>query len=257
MKPTLILSCVFLLVLIACNSKNGETVESFTEEESTVNEPLTCYHHGDKGNRVLLKFSIADNMVEGEMMYALEGKDINKGTFKGTLNNGIILADYTFMSEGVISERQIAFQRTSDGWLKGFGPVVSQGNKVAFTDAEKIDFRSGLKFVEEPCDEPSYACIGSYTGVWSALKGSCVELSEEATELNPIEVQDQNNPPAYLIFADDQSSAEVYLPGREDHMLLQREGEEGNWVWKYEDYELITWKGYVLRKEGVALYGGV
>jgi hypothetical protein len=39
--------------------------------------------------------------------------------------------------------------------------------------------------------------------------------------------------------------------------MLAQKGKEGNWSWENEDLKLIQWKGYVLKKGSLAIYGGM
>ncbi len=85
----------------------------------------------------------------------------------------------------------------------------------------------------------------------------CVDLSEDAIKLNPIEVKDKGRNPAFIIFSDNKLQAELYLPENSSAVMLERKGNEGNWSWQYQDLKLIQWKGYVLKKGKLAIYGGM
>lgn len=63
---------------------------------------------------------------------------------------------------------------------------------------------------------------------------------------------------AYLVFNEDQSKAEIFLPNQKIGTILNRKGTEGNYTWTDGNYELISWKGYVLRtlKDAKPLFGG-
>jgi hypothetical protein len=51
--------------------------------------------------------------------------------------------------------------------------------------------------------------------------------------------------------------AELFLPENKNSLLLDRKGNEGNYTWQNGEWELIAWKGYVLKKGKVAVYGGM
>jgi uncharacterized membrane protein len=99
-------------------------------------------------------------------------------------------------------------------------------------------------------------CSASMGEVWSVIKNKCIYLSVAAIRLNPVEMKDKGKSPAYLIFSNDKSEAELYLPENNSTIMLERKGKEGNWTWQYQDLILIPWKGYVLKKGNLAIYGG-
>ncbi|MBA3649703.1 MAG: hypothetical protein H0W62_14365 [Chitinophagales bacterium] len=106
-------------------------------------------------------------------------------------------------------------------------------------------------------DEDKHDCIDSLGTVWSVIKNNCVDLSATATRLNPIEMKDKDKTPAFVIFSDNQSQVELYLPQNNHSVILERRGKEGNQYWEYQDLKLIQWKGYVLKKGNLAIYGGI
>lgn len=69
-------------------------------------------------------------------------KDSSSGTFNGTYSNGILLGDYSFASEGTNSVMQVAFKKTEGGFMRGFGPVNTEDNKVTFTDVNQLAYQS-------------------------------------------------------------------------------------------------------------------
>ncbi|SFH96885.1 hypothetical protein [Halpernia frigidisoli] len=63
---------------------------------------------------------------------------------------------------------------------------------------------------------------------------------------------------AYLLFNNDQSKAELFLPNAVKSKVMERKGTEGNYVWTDGTYELFQWKGYTLRtvKDKNAIFNG-
>lgn len=76
-------------------------------------------------------------------------------------------------------------------------------------------------------------------------KPGFITLDKGAVTLNS--VTDGNTDKAYLVFNEDQTKAEVFLPNMKIGTILERKGEEGNYSWTDGTYELIGWKGYVFR----------
>ena len=96
--------------------------------------------------------SQSGEQVEGELEFNNFEKDSSKGTFKGTYKNGIILADYTFQSEGTLSVAQVIFKKTADGFVRGYGDV-DLATGTHFVDLNNITYDSSVifKFSKEDC----------------------------------------------------------------------------------------------------------
>ncbi len=58
---------------------------------------------------------------------------------------------------------------------------------------------------------------------------------------------------AFLLFNDEGMKAELFLPNRDRGFVLTKTN-EGNWIGN--EYKLISWKGYVLQKNGEPIFGG-
>ncbi|MBF8455616.1 hypothetical protein IV494_00340 [Kaistella sp. G5-32] len=106
--------------------------------------------------------------------------------------------------------------------------------------------------------KPEIKSMDSAAGIemFSALKNKKVSLDKDAVTLTS--VKEGSPEKAYLIFNDDQSKVEVFLPGEKKGILYDRKGTEGNYTWTDGKNELIQWKGYVLRtlKQAIPLFNG-
>lgn len=76
--------------------------------------------------------------ISGTLVFDNYQKDSSRGTFTGTYKDGLLLADYSFQSEGMDSLMQVAFKKTDDGFVRGYGPVDAEGTH--FTDISKLEF---------------------------------------------------------------------------------------------------------------------
>ena len=92
--------------------------------------------------------------------------------------------------------------------------------------------------------------------MFSAVKNKKVNLDKDAITLTS--VKEGNSDKAYLIFNDDQSKVEVFMPKEKKGIMYDRKGTEGNYTWTDGKNELIQWKGYVLRtlKQAIPLFNG-
>ena len=58
--------------------------------------------------------------------------------------------------------------------------------------------------------------------------------------------------PAFILIDDAKSMTELFLPNSNKGIAMDKTT-EGNW--SNGDYKLIAWKGYVLQKNGQAIFG--
>lgn len=82
-----------------------------------------------------------------------------------------------------------------------------------------------------------------------------MELSTLNITLNPLKNgKKTKGNVAYILFHYTNTSAEVFFPFENKRIILNKTA-EGNW--SNRDYKLIAWKGYVIQKNGKAIFGGL
>ena len=59
---------------------------------------------------------------------------------------------------------------------------------------------------------------------------------------------------AYVLFNEDASKAEVFLPKDTASIILTRAAEGKPWI--LNDWQLVPWKGYVLKKGVIVMFSG-
>ncbi|MBF4484114.1 hypothetical protein [Flavobacterium sp. CSZ] len=101
-------------------------------------------------------------------------------------------------------------------------------------------------------DSDAHGCKASAGYTWSILKKECVRLFEAGTKLAHAEDGKTYSTVAYVIF--DANQAELFLDTQKEPILLDRKSEGDSWT--KGDYQLIPWKGYVLKKAGKIIYTG-
>lgn len=106
-------------------------------------------------------------------------------------------------------------------------------------------------------DRDEHNCIASAGYTWSVLKGNCVKLFEEGIRLSPTR-KDSNSAEisAFVIFSEDESEAEVYLPELTTSLLLHRHGEEDDYHWEKEGLRLFQKEELVLMKGDRIVFTG-
>ena len=147
-----------VLALTACNSnprtiaKNSDSLDAGAKANNTsrVNEK-SCYQHYSVKDTVKLKLVKNENIISGTLRFKYFGKDENKGTFAGVIRGDTLVADYTFMSEGVTSVRQIAFLKRNNTLMEGYGDVEEKNGEMVFKNVGKLNFKGNAPLVLGSC----------------------------------------------------------------------------------------------------------
>jgi hypothetical protein len=124
-----ILQLFFLLTLfISCQSKKTADISG-------------CYRMVIKSDTATMSLNIQGDSVSGSLSYHWLEKDRNNGTFKGEIRNDtLIVADYTFQSEGKTSVREVAFKIKDSILQQGYGELIQKNDTMFFRDANLIIF---------------------------------------------------------------------------------------------------------------------
>ena len=256
MKKLIIVSFV-ALTLLNCKNKEQKTENSKSDLQEIAKEKISpldlgCYIFDDGKNNVSLEITQNGKEIKGNLTYAFDQKDKNTGNFTGALHEGILIANYTFQSEGSESIRQVAFKVDGDQLIEGYGDLNNDG--TAFKDIKNINFTSKMPLLKTNCLNPKDACLFENGKAYSELKQTCLELTTLKTKLNPLKNGAKTDgDAAYVVFNSDNSKAEIFLPKSNKGFVLEK-SKQGNWTFK--NYTLISWKGYVLQEKGVAIFGG-
>lgn len=147
-----------LLVMTFLNCKNKEANEepSVIDETEAVEEIIKttlepgCYLYDENNNLISFKITSISDGVEGTLKYALDGKDSNEGSFKGTLEDDKLIGSYTFISEGTESTREVAFLVKDNMLVEGYGPL--DGNGTAFRSRDSISYSSTMPLKKTDCN---------------------------------------------------------------------------------------------------------
>ena len=104
-------------------------------------------------------------------------------------------------------------------------------------------------------DKDENGCLASAGYVWSKVNKECVK-GFSGIQLNPTNKQDNEDETlsAYVLFNEDATMAEVFLPKDTASIVLTRDAEGKPWILK--DWQLVPSKGYVLKKGTVTMFSG-
>ncbi|MDQ3682503.1 MAG: hypothetical protein M3352_05435 [Bacteroidota bacterium] len=141
---------VFLITVAGCFScnNNSKTTTTGSEDSSKVAAPVKpvstetaqCYAGVRGKDSVFLRLNKNNNTVSGDLQYKRFEKDQNKGTIEGMMRGDTLLANYTFMSEGVSSVREIIFLKKGNTLVEGFGDVEEKSGKMVFKNTGAVKF---------------------------------------------------------------------------------------------------------------------
>ena len=139
LRKLLILASLF----VSCNSQTKKADKKASPEaETKTPSAINCYRYASATDTILLKVIHIGNSVTGTLVYSLKEKDKNKGTIQGNMNGNILIADYTFMSEGTQSIRQVAFKKEGNSFVEGYGD---------FKNSDSLNFNTSMKLAEFDC----------------------------------------------------------------------------------------------------------
>lgn len=104
-------------------------------------------------------------------------------------------------------------------------------------------------------DKDEHGCLASAGYIWSKVNKECVK-GFSGIQLNPIDLQDNEDETksAYVLFSEDVNQAEIFLPNQENSLVLTRKAEGQPWI--LGEWQLIPWKGYVLKQGDKNLFSG-
>ncbi|KIA90394.1 hypothetical protein [Kaistella jeonii] len=159
MKKYLLTTCAFIFIL-SCEKKISENINIKNTNDSVVvvpenSEPIesstqqTCYLGVTGKDSVFI--SLDDNLgtITGKMRYKNAEKDSSFGDIVGTQNGDTLKLNYTFQSEGTMSEREIYFLKKKDQLTEGIGDHKIEGKKDFYENTSKLKFDgSSLKQVD-------------------------------------------------------------------------------------------------------------
>ena len=134
---------IFASLLASCNSQKKDADKAASQQVSTKkSSPINCYSYAAATDTIILKVIHIGNSITGTLVYSLKEKDKNKGTIQGNMRGDILVADYTFMSEGIQSTRQVAFKKEGNSFVEGYGD---------FKNLDSLNFNTSMKLVEIAC----------------------------------------------------------------------------------------------------------
>lgn len=242
----LVLFFVIAMSLAACNpGKKTNTSTTLTELQ------YGCFGYSGDGKTVTLQITETGEILKGNLNYNIVGKAPISGTFEGTLQDNILIGTYTYRLGGIESTRGIAFQVDENGLREGHGILNSDGS--SFENPKHLNFTASRQL--RPSDCHAREMIGNMRGdsFYSQVQLSLVNPILDGIPLHTLSGPNslEQDQPAYLIFNEDKSKAEIFFSNQRNSMVLKKT-HEGNWVNSL--YTLSNWKGLTLYHETTPIF---
>jgi hypothetical protein len=147
MKYSIILLVALTFQFFSCTAPAGkDKVETRAADQSP-----TCYAYDAREDKVYMQLDQSGTKIKGTLRYNLNYKDSNDGTLEGRLQEDLLIADYTFQSEGVTSVREVVFRREGDTWVEGYGDVEEKAGKIVFRDVHSLKYTSTIRLQPVSC----------------------------------------------------------------------------------------------------------
>ncbi|MFV8270212.1 hypothetical protein ACNQGP_09790 [Flavobacterium sp. GT2N3] len=156
MKKVILLSVVFMSVFVSCKKEKEMEESPISSEEIVVVEEAAseeCYSAIMKTDTVYMSLKVKGNQItSGKLSYNYFEKDKNEGTLAGEIKGDTLFAEYTFMSEGVTSNRQVVFLKKGNTYVEGYGDIVDDNNgNVIFKDIKQLNFEGNVVLSKIDC----------------------------------------------------------------------------------------------------------
>lgn len=105
-------------------------------------------------------------------------------------------------------------------------------------------------------DKDKNGCVTSAGYKWSILKKTCIRPFEDGIRLNPATEIKAGDPviSAFAVLEEDGNKAELYLPNYKSSVIMERKSEGKPYI--KDEWQLLTEKGYTLKKGDSIMYAG-
>ena len=151
----LVLGWIFLFA-IGCtqSSRDEQGGQIFVEENTGTADALSCFLYANGRDTVYLALdSWIGDKITGELRYDFFERDGNIGFIEGRISGDTLFADYTFLSEGLVSVREVGFFLGEDQIIEGYGDVEEVDGRMVFWHKDSLDFSNGLVMPKIPCEQ--------------------------------------------------------------------------------------------------------
>ena len=159
MKYSILILITLACIIWSCNNDPKKSSETTIQED--VSNPgknkngssnQECYSYATERDSVFLQLErLPKNAVTGNLIFKYFEKDSNHGDINGKFYGDTLIADYTFMSEGIQSTRQVIFHIKDNVAVQGYGAMQVRDGKIIFSNPKEVDFSMGTKLNKITC----------------------------------------------------------------------------------------------------------
>jgi hypothetical protein len=151
------ISALFFL-FISCNNYESDkagivndTLNNHSPGSNNASGLAGCYKMVQQKDTALLNLNVLDSNVSGKLQYRRFEKDRNDGTISGVVRGSLIIANYTFQSEGISSVRELVFSIRGDSLFEGYGEITVKNDSAKFVNTAQLKFMMA-GFVKVDCE---------------------------------------------------------------------------------------------------------
>ncbi|MBA3674588.1 MAG: hypothetical protein H0W75_06465 [Chitinophagaceae bacterium] len=151
MKYIFLFLPVAAILIASCDDNTKQS----TNVDKTISNSVTehCYNYISNKDSVFMHLKMANDSVTGDLIYNYFEKDKNTGTIQGKMKGDTLVADYTFLSEGIESIRQVAFLKRGNDFAEGYGDAEEINNKMVFKKTGTLNFKTNIILKHVECNK--------------------------------------------------------------------------------------------------------
>lgn len=158
MKRFLPTFCAATTLFCSCDANFTTSVSETKAVDTAIHSMPTisgkhCYAFTGAKDTILMTVTVHDKHATGSLSYKLSEKDRNEGDFEGAMSGDTLFADYHFLSEGVLSEREIAFILSDSKAVEAYGALVVTNEGTRFSDRKALSVEHSFILSKENCKE--------------------------------------------------------------------------------------------------------
>ncbi len=87
-----------------------------------------------------IRMDVLGELVNGTYNWLPQEKDAKRGSFTGTLENGVVTALYSYTAEGVAAKEEVLFKLVDGGVRVGYGELVPNQGIWLFRDKGHAEY---------------------------------------------------------------------------------------------------------------------
>jgi hypothetical protein len=158
MKKSLFFALALTAAVVSCKKEevvNEKTEKAQTNSSAESDDAVhhTCYEYAGARDTVRMNIVEQDKAVNGSLAYEYFEKDKNSGIVEGVVKGDTLVLNYTFMSEGTNSKRQVVFLKKGDALVEGYGDTFEKDGAVLYKDLKKLKFDEKFPLKKTDCKE--------------------------------------------------------------------------------------------------------